>query len=212
MVFGTGTLYTKRLLKHVPQWFWGFVMCCFFNKAYLRVPFDIIKQYKVILLYHCWNHVVFSFIVVKDAASHSTNYSLPRGWGGSFWTGKQFQAYALGDLHQNKFRIHVQRPQESKIIKLLKNYGPCGFWWPAVQQMGKSHLAGVCCGLTLDSRIFDVLVVTYLHLWHLKEIVPLKGQPTWKASPIVTQPKNVDSLACYVLTLGNELKVAVGSH
>ena len=52
-------------------------MCCFFNKAYLRVPFDIIKQYKVILLYHCWNHVVFSFIVVKDAASHSTNYSLP---------------------------------------------------------------------------------------------------------------------------------------
>ena len=54
-------------------------MCCFFNKAYLRVPFDIIKQYKVILLYHCWNHVVFSFIVVKDAASHSTNYSLPRG-------------------------------------------------------------------------------------------------------------------------------------
>lgn len=124
-----------------------------------------------------------------------------------------FQAYVLGDLHQNKFRIHVQRPQESKIIKLLKNYGPCGFWWPAVQQMGKSHLAGVCCGLTLDSRIFDVLVVTYLHLWHLKEIVPLKGQPTWKASPIVTQPKNVDdSLACYVLTLGNELKVAVGSH
>ena len=77
MVFGTGTFYTKRLLKHVPQWFWGFVMCCFFNKAYLRVPFDIIKQYKVILLYHCWNHVVFSFIVVKDAASHSTNYSLP---------------------------------------------------------------------------------------------------------------------------------------
>ena len=67
-------LYTKRLLKHVPQWFWGFVMCCFFNKAYLRIPFDIIKQYKVILLYHCWNHVVFSFIVVKDAASHSTNY------------------------------------------------------------------------------------------------------------------------------------------
>ena len=57
-------------------------MCCFFNKAYLRVPFDIIKQYKVILLYHCWNHVVFSFIVVKDAASHSTNYSLPRGGGG----------------------------------------------------------------------------------------------------------------------------------
>ena len=52
-------------------------MCCFFNKAYLRIPFDIIKQYKVILLYHCWNHVVFSFIVVKDAASHSTNYSLP---------------------------------------------------------------------------------------------------------------------------------------
>ena len=50
-------------------------MCCFFNKAYLRIPFDIIKQYKVILLYHCWNHVVFSFIVVKDAASHSTNYS-----------------------------------------------------------------------------------------------------------------------------------------
>lgn len=38
-----------------------------------------------------------------------------------------FQAYVLGDLHQNKFRIHVQRPQESKIIKLLKNYGPCGF-------------------------------------------------------------------------------------
>ena len=56
-------------------------MCCFFNKAYLRIPFDIIKQYKVILLYHCWNHVVFSFIVVKDAASHSTNYSLPRGGG-----------------------------------------------------------------------------------------------------------------------------------
>ena len=56
-------------------------MCCFFNKAYLRVPFDIIKQYKVILLYHCWNHVVFSFIVVKDAASHSTNYSLPPGGG-----------------------------------------------------------------------------------------------------------------------------------
>ena len=94
MVFGTGTLYTKRLLKHVPQWFWGFVMCCFFNKAYLRVPFDIIKQYKVILLYHCWNHVVFSFIVVKDAASHSTNYSLPRGRGGGFgvsippWSGQ----------------------------------------------------------------------------------------------------------------------------
>ena len=79
--------------------------------------------------------------------------------------------------------------------------------------MGKSHLAGVCCGLTLDSRFFDVRVVTYLHLWHLKEIVPLKGQPTWKANPIVTQPKNVDdSLVCCVLTLGNELKVAVGSH
>ena len=53
-------------------------MCCFFNKAYLRIPFDIIKKPKVILLYHCWNHVLFSFIVVKDAASHSTNYSLPR--------------------------------------------------------------------------------------------------------------------------------------
>ena len=52
-------------------------MCCFFNKAYLRIPFDIIKKPKVILLYHCWNHVLFSFIVVKDAASHSTNYSLP---------------------------------------------------------------------------------------------------------------------------------------
>ena len=50
-------------------------MCCFFNKAYLRIPFDIIKKPKVILLYHCWNHVLFSFIVVKDAASHSTNYS-----------------------------------------------------------------------------------------------------------------------------------------
>ena len=58
-------------------------MCCFFNKAYLRIPFDIIKKPKVILLYHCWNHVLFSFIVVKDAASHSTNYSLPRGWGGT---------------------------------------------------------------------------------------------------------------------------------
>ena len=57
-------------------------MCCFFNKAYLRIPFDIIKKPKVILLYHCWNHVLFSFIVVKDAASHSTNYSLPRGGGG----------------------------------------------------------------------------------------------------------------------------------
>ena len=56
-------------------------MCCFFNKAYLRIPFDIIKKPKVILLYHCWNHVLFSFIVVKDAASHSTNYSLPRGGG-----------------------------------------------------------------------------------------------------------------------------------
>ena len=56
-------------------------MCCFFNKAYLRIPFDIIKKQKVILLYHCWNHVVFSFIVFKDAASHSTNYSLPRGGG-----------------------------------------------------------------------------------------------------------------------------------
>ena len=56
-------------------------MCCFFNKAYLRIPFDIIKKPKVILLYHCWNHVLFSFIVVKDAASHRTNYSLPRGGG-----------------------------------------------------------------------------------------------------------------------------------
>jgi len=110
------------------------------------------------------------------------------------------------------FLIHVQRPQESKIIKLLKNYGPCVLWW-AAQQMGKSLLAGVCCGLTLDSRFFDVRVVTYLHLWHLKEIVPLKGQSTWKANPIVTQPKNVDdSLVCCVLTLGNELKVAAGSH
>ena len=65
-------------------------MCCFFNKAYLRIPFDIIKKPKVILLYHCWNHVLFSFIVVKDAASHSTNYSLPRGggvWYVSFKTG-----------------------------------------------------------------------------------------------------------------------------
>lgn len=132
--------------------------------------------------------------------------------GGSFWT-VIFPGVCTWRFAPEVFRIHVQRPQESKIIKLLKNYGPCGFWWPAVQQMGKSHLAGVCCGLTLDSRIFDVLVVTYLHLWHLNEIVPLKGQPTWKASPIVTQPKNVDdSLACYVLTLGNELKVAVGSH
>ena len=40
-------------------------------------------------------------------------------------------SFLLGDLHQNKFRIHVQRPQESKIIKLLKTYGPCGFWWAA---------------------------------------------------------------------------------
>ena len=67
-------------------------MCCFFNKAYLRVPFDIIKQYKVILLYHCWNHVVFSFIVVKDAASHSTNYSLPRGGGWYRVSMSQFEA------------------------------------------------------------------------------------------------------------------------
>ena len=58
------------------------VLSCFFNKTYPGIPFDIIwyhfkKVIKVILLNDCWNHVLFPFIDVKEAASHSTNYSLP---------------------------------------------------------------------------------------------------------------------------------------
>ena len=69
------------------------VLCCFCSERLTRGqhgslrcqfwPFDTIKNHliKVILPNHCLNHVLFSFIDVKEAASDSTNYSLPRGGG-----------------------------------------------------------------------------------------------------------------------------------
>ena len=77
-----------RLLTTCPQVnlrFWA-VFSIRLTRGYHLISFDIIwyhfkKVIKVILLNDCWNHALFPFIDVKEAASHSTNYSLPRGRG-----------------------------------------------------------------------------------------------------------------------------------
>lgn len=73
---------------------------------------------------------------LKEKEALTTQAVEWRGWlvseegGGSFWT-VIFPGVCTWRFAPEVFRIHVQRPQESKIIKLLQNYGPCVFWWLA---------------------------------------------------------------------------------